>query len=295
MVADITIQLNSDYPVSDNTFHPKFKQFEVPSPGIDKASIHHHFKPPCLTNDSKKNYTEIYKKSPFHIFKSENTWIFYYTSLSSDDLVKNAIAIMNNDFTSTHIYTVDLTRKKYSMGSFPALTLLNTDQMLFAKLLCDRHGVMIHSNGSVINGKGVLLAGISGSGKSTLSGMLKKHNHDILCDDRMFVRKQGGSFWIYGNWCYGSHPDASPGSAPLDAFVFLEKGSQNDIHEIKNKKYILPRLLQVLVKPLLDADGWQNYFSTIENLMDTIPFYQIEFDLSGKIGDKINSFFGACA
>lgn len=294
MVADITVQLNSDYSVSKNTFHPKFNQFEVPIPGIDKASIHHHFQAPCFTNDTKRSATEIYKKSPFHIFKSENTWIFYYTSISSDDLVKNAIGIFNNDFTSTHIYTEDLTPKKYSIGSFPALTLFNTDQMLFAKLLCDRQGVMIHSNGFVINGKGVLLAGVSGSGKSTLSRMLKPHNHQILCDDRMFVRKKKrGVFWIYGNWCYGSHPDASPAAAPLEAFMFLEKGSQNTIREIKDKKFIMPRLLQVLVKPLLDADGWQKYFATIENLMQNTPFYQIEFDLSGNIGDKINAFFGA--
>jgi len=291
-VADITLQLISDYPISGNTFHPKFKGFEVSKSQSDMVTIHHHFNTPEFDKGIEKNKIEIYKKPPFQIYKSRKSWIYKYTPITPDGFVTDVIGEMNNDYSSLHIHAKDLTAEKYSRGLFNALTLFNTDQMIFAKLLCDRNGIIIHSNGFNINGNGILLAGVSGSGKSTLSGMLKKQNHEILCDDRMFLRKRGDEFWIFGNWCYGSHPDLSPSAAPLKGFLFLKKGHKNQITEIKEKKIIASRLSQVLVKPLLDSDGWQKYFIVVEELIKTIRFFEIEFDLSGNICNEINNFFG---
>ena len=122
--------------------------------------------------------------------------------------------------------------------------------------------------------------------------MLKEQNHRILCDDRMFIRKMDEEFRIFGNWCYGSHPDFSNGSAPLKGLFFLEKGAENQINEIKQKKEIVSRLSQVLVKPLLDSNGWQKYFITIEEMIKRVRFFRIEFDLSGTICHQINKLFG---
>jgi hypothetical protein len=290
-VAGITIQVKSDFPITENTFHPKFKSFEVAGPGEDNVVINHHFYLPDFSKETQLFKREVYNKDQWQIFKSEKSWIFKYTSILSSDIVNFVIGVMSNDFRTINIYTENLTKEKYGMGAFSALTLFNTDQMIFAKLLCDRKGVMIHSNGFNINGNGILLAGISGSGKSTLSRMLKKQSHEILCDDRMFIRNVNDEFQIFGNWCYGSHPDVSSSSAPLNGFLFLEKGTQNTIVEIKEKKMIASRLLQVIVRPLLDVDGWQKYFKTIDDLREKTKFFQIEFDLSGDICRVINNFF----
>jgi len=290
-VAGITIQVTSAYPISENTFHPKFKQFEVPGPGSDNVMIYHHFNLPKSVDTIEAGGKEIYHKNQWQIFKTDETWIYRYTSLSPENLVENAIGIMSNDYRSIHIYTENLSREKYSRAGFAALTLFNTDQMIFTKLLSDRNGVMIHSNGFNINGNGVLLAGVSGSGKSTLTAMLKKQGHEILCDDRMFVRKIEDEFCIFGNWCYGSHPDVSSSSAPLKGFLFLKKATQNRIKEITQPDRIAAHLLKVIVKPLLDVDGWEKYFATIEELRKKTRFFQIEFDLSGNICDVLNRFF----
>ena len=290
-VAGTTIQVISEYPISENTFHPKFKTFEVKGPGSDTVTIYHHFNLPELDKKIQTNKNKIYHKDQWQIFKTDMSWNYYYTSLSREDFVQKALGVMNNDYRSIHIYTKDLTRKKYSKGRFNALTLFNTDQMIFAKLLSDRNGVMIHSNGFDLNGNGILLAGVSGSGKSTLSGMLKKQGHKILCDDRMFIRKIESEFWIFGNWCYGSHPDVSSSSAPLKGFLFLEKGIKNHIKQIKQPSMIASLLLKVIVKPLLDVNGWKKYFSTIETLSKKARFFRLEFDLSGDICDVLNTFF----
>lgn len=288
-VAGITIEVKSDYTITDSTFHPKFKTFKVDGRGQDNVIIYHHFNLPKAIED-QSGATEIYRKNQWQIFKKDDSWIYKYTDASLDDFITTIFGVMNKDYTSIQIYTNDITREQYQNGLFPGLTLFNTDQMIFTKLLSDRSGIMIHSNGFDINGRGILLAGVSGSGKSTLSRMLKEQGYEILCDDRMFVRQTNEKFYIYGNWCYGSHPDVSSSSAPLKGFFFLEKSNHNRIVEIKDKNEISARLLQVIVKPLLDVDGWEKHFTMINQLRKKSRFFEIEFDLSGQICDDISKF-----
>ncbi len=289
--ADITIQVQSDYPIRKNTFHSKFKRFEVLKKGVDSITIFHHFSPVNEDRVKPGREKEVYKKDQWQIFKNKNTWIYHYNSIFPGDIVDKVVGIMNRDYSEIHIYAENMSKKVYAQARFPALTLFNTDQMIFAKLLSDRQGLVIHSNGFNINGNGILIAGVSGSGKSTLSGMLKKLGHEILCDDRMFIRSVDGRFHIFGNWCYGSHPDVSPSNAPLSGIVFLKKGGQNRIQEITDQKAIVSKLMQVIVKPMLDVDGWRKYLSTFERLRKSTRFYEIEFDLSGKAGDIISDYF----
>ena len=289
--ADITIQVQSDYPIRKNTFHSKFERFEVLKKGEDSITIFHHFSPVNEDRVKPGRGKEVYKKDQWQIFKNKNTWIYHYNSIFPGDPVDKVVGIMNRDYSEIHIYAENMSKKVYAQARFPALTLFNTDQMIFAKLLSDRQGLVIHSNGFNINGNGILIAGVSGSGKSTLSGMLKKLGHEILCDDRMFIRFVDGRFHIFGNWCYGSHPDVSPSHAPLSGIIFLKKGGQNRIQEITNQKAIVSRLIQVIVKPMLDIDGWQKHLTTLDELKDKIPFYEVEFDLSGQIGMIFDNFF----
>jgi hypothetical protein len=283
--------VQSEYPISEKTFHSKFDRFEVLGKSDDIITISHHFEPAEKAGILPDGLKEIYKKDQWQIFKSDHAWVYCYTSLFLDAIVEKAIGIMNTDYSDIHIYAENITQEKYSVGRFPALTLFNTDQMIFAKLLSDRKGLVIHSNGFNINGNGVLIAGVSGSGKSTLSGMLKKLGHEILCDDRMFVRSIDGRFHIFGNWCYGSHPDVSPSHAPLSGVLFLKKGGRNRIREITDQKAIVSKLMPVIVKPMLDVEGWGKYLSTFGWLKKSACFYEIEFDLSGKAGDIISDYF----
>ncbi len=289
--ADITVQVQSDYPIGKNTFHSKFDRFEVFEKDKDSITIFHHFHPVGENIIKPERGKEVYKKNQWQIFKDDCTWFYHYNSIFPGDPVDNVVGIMNRDYSEIHIYPENMSKEVYAQGRFPALTLFNTDQMIFAKLLSDRKGLVIHSNGFNINGNGVLIAGVSGSGKSTLSGMLKKSGHEILCDDRMFVRGIDGKFHIFGNWCYGSHPDVSPSHAPLSGVIFLKKGGQNCITEITDQKAIVSRLIQVIVKPMLDVNGWEKYLSTLDELKDKVQFYEVEFDLSGQIGTIIDNFF----
>ena len=78
-IADITIQVASDLPITDNTFQPKFKHFEVDGPGTDTIFLWHHFSLSGLnlTDLGKK----VYQKPPWAIYRKDDVWI--YTGISN--------------------------------------------------------------------------------------------------------------------------------------------------------------------------------------------------------------------
>ncbi len=50
-VTDIIIQFNSELSITDNTFHPKFKLFDVDGPEDDNILINHHFSIPEIMHN----------------------------------------------------------------------------------------------------------------------------------------------------------------------------------------------------------------------------------------------------
>jgi MoaA/NifB/PqqE/SkfB family radical SAM enzyme len=61
-IAGITIQVDNDLPIDDQTFHPKFAAFRVDGPGEDTVTIRHHFELPDLKG--KDLGKELYRKPP---------------------------------------------------------------------------------------------------------------------------------------------------------------------------------------------------------------------------------------
>jgi hypothetical protein len=287
--AGITIELRSDFPITENTFYFNINKFEVDGPGDDNIRICHHFHPPPLTEETIRSSKEIYNKAQWKILKAQDSWIYSFKSLTTEDPGHSAIGIFSEDFTSLSVYTEDFNRKSYQNARLDSLTLFNSDQTLFSRLLQKRNGFILHSNGFDINGSGILIAGRSGAGKSTLSGMLKRDGHRILCDDKMFITSKGDEFLIHGNWCHGTVPDASTGSAPLKAVFFLEQSTDNEIKTIDDKRAATHYLLQALVQPVLPPEGWTKTIDLIHLMAKQVQCYRVKFDLSGNICNIIRA------
>ena len=77
-VADITVEVRSDYPIAQDTFHPKFKQFEAAGQGFDNILITHHFQLPDLSGIIEQNLKEVYKKDQWQISKANDVWVYKY-------------------------------------------------------------------------------------------------------------------------------------------------------------------------------------------------------------------------
>ncbi|MDP8230006.1 MAG: radical SAM protein [Candidatus Gorgyraea atricola] len=282
-IADMTVQVESDLPINEQTFHSKFKKFEVDGHREDTIYIRHHFSLPDLNG---RNFgEEVYCRSPWAIYKNNGSWI-YSGVIYPDGNRKSphCVATFNSGHTRARIYNDK--KEMFLRGNLHSLTMFPTDQILFARILADREGCYLHSCGVNFEGKGLLFAGHSEAGKSTMATMLKG-KAEILCDDRMIVRRKAGKFRIYGTWSHGDIPDISSNSAALKAIFFLEKSLENKILRIEDKKEIVRKLLSCLIRPFVTVDWWEKTLLVIDNLAARVPVYVLRFDKSGEIVDAL--------
>jgi len=281
-IADITVQVESDLPINEQTFHPKFKQFEVNGPGEDTICIRHHFSLPDL--DGRDLGKEVYRKAPWAIYKNNGSWIYLGISPDQGDKSLHRVVTFNSDHTRARIYNDK--EETFLKGNLHSLTMFPTDQILLGRILADRNGCYLHACGVNFEGKGLLFTGHSEAGKSTMAAMLKG-KAEILCDDRIIVRRQADDFKIYGTWSHGDVPDVSANSAALKAIMFLEKSDENRIIPIEDKKEITKRLLSCLIKPFVTVDWWEKTLSLVEKISGHVPCYTLEFDKSGRAADLL--------
>jgi len=280
----ITIQVDSDLPMTDATFHPKFKLFEVAGPGKDTISIQHHFGLPDLNGQNLGK--EVYRKPPWAIYKKGDSWIYTGISPTRGDESIHRVAVFNNGHTRVRIYNDQTREDSFIKGDLHSLTLFPTDQILLARVLADREGCYLHSSGVILDGNGLLFVGHSDAGKSTISTMLQG-KAEILCDDRMIVRKNENGFRIHGTWSHGDVPDVSPSSAPLKAILFLEQAPKNRIIPVDDRKEIIRKLLACLIKPFETKDWWDKTLRLVEKMSREVPCYVLKFDKSGEVVDLI--------
>ncbi len=281
-IAGITIQVESDIPMTDSTFLPKFKLFQVDGPDEDIVILRHHFSLPDL--DSWDLEKEVYRELPWVIYRKGDSWVYVGILPPERGGEIWKVAVFNNDHSEGDIYNpsdeIFRSGNRYSLTTFP------TDQILIAQVLAYRDGCYMHSSGANLYGKGLLFVGHSDAGKSTMVTMLRDRA-EILCDDRMIVRRWPEGHRIHGTWSHGDVPDVSPGSAPLRAILFLQQAPENRLIPFDDTKAIMQRLLACLIKPLATADWWQRELSIVERMIQEVPFYIVEFDKSGRILDSL--------
>jgi hypothetical protein len=283
-IAGITIQVESDLPMRDTTFHPKFKPFEVDGPGEDTISIRHHFFLPNL--DGRNLGKEVYRKPPWAIHRKGKSWVYAGISSDSEDKDIHRLVVFNHDHTGARIYNDKVREESFRKGGLHSLTLFPTDQILLARVLADRGGCYLHSSGVVLDGKGLLFVGHSDAGKSTMVTMLKDKSK-TLCDDRMIVRRWRDGFRIHGTWSHGDIPEVSSASAPLKALLFLEQASENRLIALENRQEILRKLLACLIKPFVTADWWEKMLTLVEQMAREVPCYNLHFYKSGRVADLL--------
>jgi hypothetical protein len=286
-IAGVTIRVDSDLPITATTFHPKFKAFETDGPGTETIHIHHHFELPSLS--AMPLGAEIYRKPPWAIFRSPEAYTYAWIPQSpDDDADRQRMAVFSLDHTRADFYNDEVGEYEFRTGALESLTLFPTDQILLARILADRKACFIHSAGIIFDEKGYLFVGHSSAGKSTITEMFSQRS-EILCDDRNIIRLWPEGFKVHGSWSHGDIPDVSPGDAPLSAIFFLNQASENRLVRLENRWKITQKLLECLIRPFVTADWWEKSLDLVETIGREVPCYELYFDRSGKIVEKVFS------
>jgi radical SAM protein with 4Fe4S-binding SPASM domain len=279
-IAGITIQLSTDFPMTDDTFVPVFEKFRVDGPGADNVSLRLVLGVPPLSD--LRLGQEVYRRLPWVIYRQSGTWV--YLGFSADDgRDPHYVAMFSNDYRQG---TICITARELKDVQLHSLTTFPSDQILLAPVLADRQGCYVHASGAILDGKGLLFVGHSDAGKSTMMKMLRGHG-EILCDDRIIVRRWPEGFRIHGTWSHGELPDVSQAGAPLHAVFFLEKASDNELLPITDHGERLSQVLAHVVKPLATADWWEKTLDLAEKLIAEVPAYRLRFDMGGKVVDLL--------
>lgn len=148
-------------------------------------------------------------------------------------------------------------------------------EVLMTCLLARGKGVMVHACGVDDGGKGYLFAGNSGHGKTTMAGLWSERAR-IVNDDRVILRYQDGTYWMYGTPWHGDYDGVSAGRVELAGVFFLRHGPTHRL-EPSSAAQAAAMLLSRSFPPLWDHDGMKFTLDFLADLVTAVPCSLLTF------------------
>ena len=278
-LAGFTIRVDSDIPFAEGTFGPALNKFATDAPGTELLRVRHHFSMPKI--DESGLGKEVYHISPWRIFRKNGSYV--YTSVPPLLSVEQSPLIVVLNDSHSRAVTYQQNDQAFRKGGANSLMQVSSDQIILAHALAYRQACYIHSCGILYQDKGLLFVGHSEAGKSTMAKMFKARGGEILCDDRVVVRKWPDGYRIHGTWSHGEIEEVSPKSAPLSGLFFLDKAEDNHLHRMKDRRQIAMGLLGCLIKPMTNVTWWDKILEIVQGIARDVPCYNLFFDRSGEV------------
>jgi len=269
-IGGISLSIDSDLPLKKETFASKFQLFRCTNEGDVSVTIHHHCGLPKIGNWGEK----VYQRAPWIIYETPSRYT--YRMFVEGNSQFHLVAIFNKDHSEGHIYKGKNYVQAFKEGNLTSLLCLPTDQILFARLLADRGGIILHGSGLIFKEKGYLFVGHSDAGKTTLVKIFHHHAR-ILNDDRMIVRKEDGRFYLYGTPWHGELSLVAPDRISLKAIFFLNQAEENKVEKTEGLD-AFKRLYGCTIKPLVTEKWAKNTLDVCQALSREVPCYHLYFD-----------------
>ena len=175
-------------------------------------------------------------------------------------------AILDSTFTNWKVYSelIDnvITPLKYPLGPIV---------MHYMTLHSD--AVMMHASCAYDGKNARIFTGFSGAGKSTMSKIWSETQNQIVNDDRLIVRRQGDSYFVYNTPMY--YVDR-PKKAPLSAVYLISHSPENKIKKL-NGALAMTRMMAFSIQNNFDKEYIQTRLNFFSNLCSVIPVYDLGF------------------
>jgi hypothetical protein len=152
------------------------------------------------------------------------------------------------------------------------------DQLIFLRALAWRDGFLVHACGAVIDGKAFVFAGHSGAGKTTLARMLAAEGVEVLSDERIAIRKIGGTLKAYGTPWSGEGNVSLPDGYPLGGVFLLRQGRDHRLREGRLVKMTADFLSCSLVPYYFPAET-ARIVALVSEVARAVPLLRLEFSL----------------
>ena len=271
-IGGITLSIHSDLPLKKETFAHKFELFRYDNGGGGEITIYHHCSLPTINNWGEK----IYQRAPWVIYETPSHYIYrMFVKGNNKPLL---VAVFNKDHSEGHIYKGESYVRVFKKGNLSGLLCFPSDQILFARLLADIGGIILHGSGLIFKKKGYLFVGHSGAGKTTVVRLFK-HQARILNDDRIIVKREGSGFYIYGTPWHGEISEVTPDRVSLKAILFLNQAKENRIEKVESLE-AFKRLYGCTIKALVTEKWAKKVLDICQRLSSEIPCYDLYFDRS---------------
>ena len=144
---------------------------------------------------------------------------------------------------------------------------------------------MSHACGIDDEGRGYLFAGNSTHGKTTMARQWKGQA-TVLNDDRIVIREREGQYWIYGTPWHGELDQVAPHGVPLEKIFFLNHGAENTASQVAGVT-AASKLLARAFPPLWDEAGMEFTLGFCDDLVASVPCYELDFVPRGEIVDYV--------
>jgi hypothetical protein len=158
----------------------------------------------------------------------EGLWTFEVHSggyLDGTKLFLERVAVFQPGFRRGDLY-IKLARRDLDVYPNPLRPPL--DRVLFVNLMAQHEGMLLHSCGVVVDGRGYVFVGASGAGKSTMAGLWAEYDDvTVLGEECLILRRKGTDFWVYGTPWIGESWRCSPLGAPIAGIYFIRHARRN--------------------------------------------------------------------
>ena len=165
------------------------------------------------------------------------------------------------------------------------------DELVVMHRLGRERGVEVHAAGMRDSvGNGYLFIGHSGAGKSTTTRLWREHREvTILSDDRIILRKHDGQVWMHGTPWHGEAAFAAPEKSKIDKLFILEHAPHNRITQLRGSQAV-GELMARSFLPFYDGPALESTMAFLEEIVETIPCYRLEFLPDSSAVDAVLHF-----